>query len=94
MTCYTNTDRNIIPWKYLGNDHNRPLSLKPFPNLELLVNQFSYATPENINEPRYYFSSEYYDTGKMHNTEIPHKTKLLSLFHVNLCSLNKTFDGV
>ena len=26
--------------------------------------------------------------------EIPHKNKLLSLFHVNTCSLNKNFDGL
>ena len=30
----------------------------------------------------------------MHNMEIPHKNKLLSLFHVNTCSLNKNFDGL
>ena len=28
----------------------------------------------------------------MHNIEIPHKNKLLSLFHINACSLNKSFD--
>ena len=28
----------------------------------------------------------------MHNIKIPHKNKLLSLFHINACSLNKTFD--
>ena len=30
----------------------------------------------------------------MHNIEIPHKNKSLSLFHVNACSLNKNFDGL
>ena len=30
----------------------------------------------------------------MHNIEIPHKNKLLSLFHINACSLNKKFDGL
>ena len=28
----------------------------------------------------------------MHNIEIPHKNKSLSLFHINACSLNKNFD--
>ena len=28
----------------------------------------------------------------MHNIEIPHKNKSLSLFHVNICSLNKNVD--
>ena len=30
----------------------------------------------------------------MHNIEIPHKNKSLSLFHINACSLNKTFDDL
>ena len=30
----------------------------------------------------------------MHNIEIPHKNKLLSLFHINTCSLNKNFDDL
>ena len=33
------------------NDHNSSLSLKPSSNLELLVNQFNNATPENSNDP-------------------------------------------
>ena len=28
----------------------------------------------------------------MHSIEIPHKNKLLSLFHINPCSLNENFD--
>ena len=30
----------------------------------------------------------------MHNIEISHKNKSLSLFHINACSLNKTFDDL
>ena len=30
----------------------------------------------------------------MGNIEIPHKNKLLSLFHINACSLNKNFDDL
>ena len=30
----------------------------------------------------------------MHNIEIPHNNKLLSLFHINACSLNKNFDDL
>ena len=30
----------------------------------------------------------------MHNFEIPHKNKSLSLFHINACSLNKNFDDL
>ena len=30
----------------------------------------------------------------MHNIEILHKNKSLSLFHIKACSLNKTFDDL
>ena len=39
-------------------------------------------------------SSKYYDIEEMHNIEIPPKNKSLSLFHINACSLNKTFDDL
>ena len=74
--------------------HHSSLSLKPSSNLELLVNQFSNATPENSNDPKKISSSKYYDIEEMHNIEIPHKNKLLSLFHINACSLNKNFDDL
>ena len=28
----------------------------------------------------------------MHNIKIPHKNKLISLLHINACSLDKNFD--
>ena len=79
-------------WEDLENDHNSSLSLKPL-NLELLVNQFNNATPENSNEPEK-SSSKYYDIEEIHNIEIPHKNKLLSLFHINVCSFNKNFNDL
>ena len=51
------------------------------------------ATPENGNDPEKIASSKYYDIDKMHNIEIPHKNKSLSLFHINANSLNKNFDN-
>ena len=30
----------------------------------------------------------------MCNIKIPHKNKLLSIFHINVCSLNKSFDDL
>ena len=30
----------------------------------------------------------------MHNIQIPHKNKSLSLFHINACSLHKNFDDL
>ena len=85
-----NTDNNTH-WIDLENDHNSSLSLKPS-NLELLVNQFNNATPENSNDPEKVCSSKYYDIEEMHNIKIPHKNKSLSLFHINAFSLNKSFD--
>ena len=94
LACCTNTNSNIKQWKDLENDHDSSLLLKPSSNLELLVNQFNNATPENGNDPEKIASSKYYDIDEMHNNEIPHKNKSLSLFHLSVCSLNKNFDDL
>ena len=94
LACCTNTDSNIIRWKDLENDHASSLSLKLSSNLEILVNQFSNFTPENSNDPEKVSSSKNYDIEEMHNIEIPHNNKLVSLFHINACSLNKNFDDL
>ena len=39
-------------------------------------------------------SFKYYDIDEMHNIEIPHNNKSLSLFHINTSSLNKYFDDL
>ena len=86
LACCTSTDNNI-QWNDLENNHDSSLSLKPFSDLEHLINRFNNATPENINDPEKIYSSKYYDIEEMHNIEIPHKNKSLSLFHINACSL-------
>ena len=95
LTCFTNTDSdsNITQWKDLENYHNSLLSLKPSLNLELLENQFNNSTLENSNDP-VKISSSKYDIEEMRNIEMPHKNKSLSLFHINVCSLNKSFDDL
>ena len=75
LTCCTNTNCDIIQWKDIENDYDSSLSLKPFSNLELLVNQFNSDTSENSNDPEKISSSKYYGIEKMHNIEIPHKNK-------------------
>ena len=85
---------SIIQWKDIENDHASSLSLKPPSSLELSANQFSNATPENSNDPEKISSSKYYDIEEMHNIEISHNKKSLSLFHINACSLNKNFDDL
>ena len=94
LACCTNTDSNIAQRKDLENDHNSSLSFKPSSNLELLANQLNSATTENSSDPEKNSSSKYYDIEKMHNIEIPHKNKSLSLFHINPCYLNRNFDDL
>ena len=94
LACCTSTDRNLIQWEYLENDHDGLLSLKPSSNLELLVNQFNNGTPENSIDIEKISSSKYHDNEEMHNIEMPHNNKSLSLFHINACSLNKNFDDL
>ena len=96
LTCCTSTDSdsNFIQLKELENDHNSSLLVKPSPNLELLVNQFNNATPENNNDPETISSSKYYDIDEMHDLKIHHKNKSLSLFHINACCLNENFDAL
>ena len=94
LDCCTNTDNNSTHCIDLENDHNSSLSLKHFSNLELLVKRFNNATSENSNDPEKVCSAKYYDIEEIYNIEIPHKNKLLSLFHINACSLNKNFDDL
>ena len=89
----TSTDSEIILWKDIENDHDSSL-LRPSSNLEPLVNQFNNAIPENSNDSEKISSYKYYDIHEMQNIEIPHKNKLLSLFHINRCSRNKNFDDL
>ena len=70
LACCTNTQ-----WRDLKHDHNSPLSLKSSSNLDLLVNQFNNAIPENNNDPERIFSSKYYDIEEVCHIEIPHKNK-------------------
>ena len=72
LACFTNTDSNITHRKDLENDHNSSLSLKPSSNLELLINQFNNATPENGNDPEKSASSKY-NIDEIHSIEVPHK---------------------
>ena len=75
--------------KIQKTDRDSSLLLKPSSDLEFLVNQFNNAKPENGNDPAKITSSKYHDIDEIHSTEIPHKNKPFSLFHINACSLNK-----
>ena len=90
LACCTTTDSNITQLKDLESDHDSSLLLKPSANLGLLVNQFNNATPENGNDPEKIASSKYYDIDEMHNFEIPHKNKPLSLFIFDITTVSET----
>ena len=83
-----------MQWNWQKTSEISSLLLKPTPNLELLVNQFNNATPENNNDPENISSSKYYDIDEMDNIGIPSMNKSLSLFHINACSLNENFDDL
>ena len=89
MKC---NNRNQLDYRYLQTVMNPGIAYKPSSNLELLVNQFNNATPENSNDTDKICSSKYYDIEEMCNIEIPYKNKSLFLSHLNTCSLNKNFD--
>ena len=94
LVCCTSINSNITQQNDIENYHDSSLSLKLSSNLQLLVSQFNNANPENSNETENIFSSKYCDIEKMNNIGIPHKNKLLPLFHINACSLNKIFDDL
>ena len=78
----------MTQWRDLRNDHNSSLSLKPSPNSELLVNQFNNATLENSNGPeKKIIHLNIMTLRKCITLKYLTKNKLLSLFHINACSL-------
>ena len=58
------------------------------------MNQFNNAIPKDGNDIKKIASSKYYYIYEMRNIEIPHKNESLSLFHINTCSFNKSFDDL
>ena len=63
-----------MQWKGPKSAQNSSLLLKPTPDLEILINQFNNAIPENNNDPEN-ISSKYYDIDEIHNVEIANKNK-------------------
>ena len=62
-------------------------------NLKLLVNQFNNnASPEDNTDTENVVQSKYYDLHELQTMKIPNKDKLLVLFHIYACSLNKNFN--
>ena len=71
------------------------LILKQAANLSQLFNQFNNITESHTNKDsdnvvkcRYYYIEE------IQTSNIPDKSKSLSMFHMNTCSLSKNFDDL
>ena len=88
--CVSNFRNNNKPGK---TNIEGSLLLKPSENLKLLVNQFNNnASPEDNTDPENIAQSKYYDIHELKTMKVPNKDKSLALFHINACSLNKTFN--
>ena len=48
----------------------------------------------NSDDPENAVSSKYYDIEELQNLKITNKSKSLSLFHINACSLSKNFNDL
>ena len=77
-------------------DKNSSLLLKPSEHLKHSVNQFNNMSSDDINsdDPENTVSSIYYNIEEIQNLKITNKSKSLSLFHLNACSLSKNFDDL
>ena len=84
---------NNKPLKTLNNE--RSLWLKRSENLQLLVNQCNNnASPEDNTDSEDVLQSKYYDIEELQSMKIANEDKSLALFHINACSLSKTFDDL
>ena len=85
--CFTNNSDAYI-------NKNSSLSVKPSSDLSLLFNQFNNSSPEQKTDPENVVNCNYYAIDQLHTLKFPEKNKPLSLFHINVCSLNKNFDDL
>ena len=73
---------------------NSSLLLERSFDLSLLFNQFNNSSPEQKTDPENVVNCNYYAIDQLHTLKFPEKNKPLSLFHINVCSLNKNFDDL
>ena len=74
---------------------NSSLSLKASSNLSLLFNQSNNFSPEQKkSDPENVVNTNYYNTDQLQTLKFPETNKSLSLFHINVCSLDKNFDDL
>ena len=85
--CFTNRMDAYI-------SENSSLSFKPSSDLSLLFNQFNNSSPEQKTDTKNVLNSNCYDTDQLQTLKFLEKSKQLSLFHINTCSLNQNYDDL
>ena len=74
-------------------NNSSTLVLKQPGNLSRLLNQFNNITENHTNrDADNVVKCRYYDIEEIQTLNIPNKSKSLSMFHINTCSLSKNFD--
>ena len=88
--------KNLTDSLKLDNMNNTStLVLKLPANLSQLFNQLNNITENHTNrDPDNVVKCRYYDIEEIQTLNIPNKSKSLSMFHINTCSLSKNFDDL
>ena len=63
-------------------------------NLALLLKQFNNNRPEVNDDPDNVANSKYYSINEIQSLKVTNKNESFSMFHTNVCSLNKNFDDL
>ena len=89
MCSYFSLIKNIFVYKCF-----LPLNISiNYSNLSQLFNQLNNTTENHTNkDPANAVKCRYYDIEEIQTLKIPNKSKFLSIFHINTCSLSKNFD--
>ena len=88
--------KNLTDSLKLDNMNNTStLVLKLPANLSQLFNQLNNITENHTNrDPDNVVKCRYYDIEEIQTVNIPNKSKSLSIFDINACSLSKNFDDI
>ena len=70
------------------------LVLKQPANLSQIINQFNDINENNSNKDPDNAVKCRHDIEEIQTLKIPNKSKSLSMFHINTCSLSKNFDDL
>ena len=87
---------NLTDFLKLDNmNSTSTLVLKQPANPSQLFNQFNSTTENHANKDSdNVVKCRYYDIEEIQTLKIPNKSKSLSMFHINTCSLSKNFDDL